>query len=91
MAGKVLQLDDLLSIDQLGCSISNMWTEWNNLRQTKLGEWQEVRNYIYATDTRHTSNSKLPWSNSTTLPKLTQIRDNLHANYVATMFPKRIS
>src|SRR5690606_16457839 len=24
-----------------------------------------------------------------TLPKLTQIRDNLYANYMATMFPKR--
>jgi hypothetical protein len=30
----------------------------------------------------------LPWSNSTTTPKLTQIMDNLHANYFATLFPQ---
>lgn len=89
MAGKVVSIDDLISKDQLGCAIANLWTVWNNGRQTKIGEWKELRQYLYATDTRHTTNSKLPWSNSTTLPKLTQIRDNLYANYIATMFPKR--
>lgn len=89
MAGKVLELDDLISRDQLGCSIANKWMEWNMGRQEKVGEWKELNRYLYATSTRHTTNSKLPWSNSTTLPKLTQIRDNLYANYVATMFPKR--
>jgi len=48
---------------------------------------QELRNYLFATDTRKTSNSKLPWKNSTVTPKLTQIRDNLHANYMAALFP----
>ena len=89
MAGKVLALEDLITPDQLGCSIANMWTEWNMKRQFKVSDWEELRKYIYATDTRHTTNSKLEWSNSTTLPKLTQIRDNLYANYIATMFPKR--
>lgn len=89
MAGKVLNLDDLISKDQLGCSIANMWTTWNNGREFKVAEWKELRRYLYATSTKNTSNSKLPWSNSTTLPKLTQIRDNLYANYIATMFPKR--
>lgn len=89
MAGKVLQLDDLISKDQLGCSIANMWTTWNNGREFKVSEWKELRRYLYATSTKNTTNSKLPWSNSTTLPKLTQIRDNLYANYIATMFPKR--
>ncbi len=89
MAGKVLELDDLISRDQLGCSIANKWMEWNMGRQEKVGEWKELNRYLYATSTRHTTNAKLPWSNSTTLPKLTQIRDNLYANYVATLFPKR--
>lgn len=89
MAGKTLDLDDLISKDQLGCSIANMWTEWNNGRQNWVAEKKELRRYLYATSTKSTSNSKLPWSNSTTLPKLTQIRDNLYANYIATMFPKR--
>ena len=58
-------------------------------RQAWVAEKTELRRYIYATDTRHTSAGKLPWSNSTTIPKLTQIRDNLFANYMASMFPKR--
>lgn len=89
MTGKVLTLEDVIDKDSIGCSIANMWTEWNNGRQSKLAEWTELRRYLYATDTRHTSSAKLPWSNSTTLPKLTQIRDNLYSNYIATMFPKR--
>jgi hypothetical protein len=56
-------------------------------RDKKVEEWKELRNYLFATDTRTTSNNRLPWSNSTTTPKLTQIRDNLHANYMAALFP----
>lgn len=89
MVGRVLSLEDVMSKDDLGCSIANMWTQWNQGRQAKIAEWTELRKYLYATDTRHTSAGKLPWSNSTTLPKLTQIRDNLYSNYIATMFPKR--
>jgi len=89
MVGRVLSLDDVIDKDDLGCAIANMWTQWNQGRQQKLVEWTELRKYLYATDTRHTSAGKLPWSNSTTLPKLTQIRDNLYSNYIATMFPKR--
>lgn len=89
MAGKVVNLDDLIQKDQLGCAIANLWMTWNTGRQVKMDGWNELRNYIYATDTSTTTNNKLPWSNSTTLPKLTQIRDNLYANYIATMFPKR--
>lgn len=44
---------------------------------------------MFATDTTKTTNAKLPWKNSTTIPKLCQIRDNLFANYMATLFPKR--
>jgi len=89
MVGKVLEMDDLLHPDQLGCSIANIWTDWDTKRGSKKQDWQEVRNYLYATDTQHTTNSKLAWSNSTTIPKLTQIRDNLYANYIASMLPKR--
>lgn len=89
MVGRVLSFDDILTKDNLGCAISNRWVEWNTLRNFKVAEWKELRSYLYATDTRHTTNSKLDWSNTTTLPKLTQIRDNLYSNYIATMFPKR--
>ena len=89
MVGKVLELTELLSPDQLGHFVGNRWLEWNTFRQVKLAEWTEVRKYVFATDTTKTSNSKLPWNNKTTIPKLCQIRDNLFANYVASMFPKR--
>lgn len=89
MAGKVLNLRDIITPDQLGCAISKRWMEWQMYRQPQIAEWQEIRNYIFATDTSKTSNSKLPWKNKTTIPKTCQIRDNLHANYMAALFPRR--
>lgn len=63
--------------------------DWDMRRQDWLAEKKEIQKYIFATDTTKTSNSKLPWSNKTTIPKLCQIRDNLNANYMAALFPKR--
>lgn len=89
MAGQVLQLHDVLTEDNLGCAIAQKFQDWDNARNPKKAQWQELYEYLYATDTRTTSNASLPWKNSTTTPKLTQIRDNLHANYMASMFPRR--
>lgn len=89
MAGKVLNLRSLIEPDDLGCAISKRYQEWQMYRNPQVQEWQEIRNYIFATDTSKTSNSKLPWKNKTTVPKLCQIRDNLHANYMAAIFPRR--
>lgn len=89
MAGKVLQLDDIILADQLGTEIANTFQSWDSFREEKKAEWRELYKYLYATDTQTTSNSTLPWKNTTTTPKLTQIRDNLYANYMASMFPKR--
>ena len=89
MAGKVLQLNDLIFADTLGTQIANTFQEWDNFRAGKKADWRELYRYIYATDTQTTTNSTLPWKNTTTNPKLTQIRDNLYANYMASMFPKR--
>lgn len=73
--------------DQYAEIISSNWTNWNNQRRNKISEWQELRNYLFATDTTTTSNAALPWKNKTTLPKLCQIRDNLHSNYLSALFP----
>jgi hypothetical protein len=89
LAGKTLDLLNFIVPDQLGCTISNNYITWDRARSEKVNAWKEVQQYIYATDTTQTTNSKLPWNNKTTLPKLCQIRDNLYANYIATMFPKR--
>lgn len=84
-----LDLDGLLDRDLMGCKIAEKWVQWNMLRASKKSAWDEVRRYVYATDTTTTSNNDLPWKNKTTVPKLCQIRDNLHANYLAALFPKR--
>jgi hypothetical protein len=89
MAGTTIELDHMLSPDHVATEIADRWREWSNLREKKVEEWKELRNYLYATDTKTTKNAMLPWSNSTTTPKLTQIMDNLHANYFATLFPQR--
>jgi len=86
---KVLEIESMLTPDNLGTEIAEKYITWDTFRQTKLTDWDETRRYIFATDTTQTSNSKLPWKNKTTIPKLCQIRDNLKANYVAALFPKR--
>lgn len=73
--------------DALAVKIADMWVRWDTARASWKDEQQELRSYIFATNTRKTSNNKLPWKNSTVTPKLTQIRDNLHANYMAALFP----
>lgn len=87
MAGTVLDLDELIPKDALANQISNQYMEWESLRNQWAAQKMELRNYIFATDTTTTTNKSLPWKNSTTVPKLTQIRDNLHANYMAALFP----
>jgi len=68
-------------------AIAELWQNWTSQRQLWIEEQKEKRNFLFATDTTKTSNSTLPWKNSTTTPKLTQIRDNLHANYMSALFP----
>ena len=67
--------------------VSRLWDRFNNQRRGWIEEKKELRDYLFATDTSTTSNQSLPWKNSTTLPKLTQIRDNLHSNYLSALFP----
>lgn len=88
MAGNVLETEYNMIPDNLGCEIGRFWITWNNLRGQKMADYLEVKKYLYATDTTKTTNSKNPWNNKTTLPKMCQIRDNLHSNYLASIFPK---
>lgn len=87
MAGRTLDLIQMLSPDQMAQNIANEYSRFEILRQNWLDQKQEVRDYIFSIDTTTTSTSSLPWKNSTHIPKLCQIRDNLHANYIAAMFP----
>lgn len=74
--------------DREAVLIADKWVTWNAARAPWLDEKKELRQYLFATDTRKTTNAQLPWKNSTVTPKLTQIRDNLHANYMAALFPR---
>lgn len=86
---KVVQLNNLLNQDKdaLATGLTQKYVSWRTQRQGWEAEKKELRNYIFATSTRTTTNSSLPWRNNTTIPKICQIRDNLHANYLDAVFP----
>jgi|TARA_Y100000296_G_scaffold80058_1_gene104903 hypothetical protein len=88
MAGRTLELDEVIAgVDPMAKGIAEKYLSWEAHRKPWLNEKRELRNYVFQTDTRKTTNANLPWKNSTTTPKLCQIRDNLHANYMAALFP----
>lgn len=88
MAGRTLDFNEYIGVPEaLATAVTTQYMDYNRYRQPWLEEKKELRNYIFATDTSKTTNASLPWKNSTTTPKLTQIRDNLHANYMAALFP----
>lgn len=84
---RTLDICDFLEQEGLACQIANQFTEWDNYRRMWVEEKREIRDYIFAVDTSTTTNSSLPWKNNVHLPKLCQIRDNLHANYMAALRP----
>ena len=89
MQGQTLDLNTILVKDDIATELTNLYMDWESRRQPWVAEKAEIQKYIWATDTTKTTNAQLPWKNKTTLPKLCQIRDNLFANYMAALFPKR--
>ena len=88
MAGRTQDFSEFIGTpDALAVAISNRYLDYDKYRRVWIEEKKELRNYLFATDTSKTTNATLPWKNSTTTPKLTQLRDNLHANYMAELFP----
>lgn len=82
-----IELREFISPETIAEQIAMKWTEWDTLRSSWMQQKKEIQEYIFATSTRNTTNSELPWKNKVHIPKLCQIRDNLHANYMATLFP----
>lgn len=70
-----------LEEESLASHISDLYSVWHTAREGWRKEHAELIEYVYATDTRKTANRTNPWSHSTTLPKLTQIHDNLGTQY----------
>lgn len=83
----VQEVNGILKPDDLAAFVANKYTEWRGACQTWLDQSKELRNYLFQTSTEDTTNKKLPWKNNTSVPKLSQLRDNLHANYYAALFP----
>lgn len=84
---RTIDLEDFLGTDQTAATIARYWQTWDNLRAKWMSEKKEIQEYIFATSTDHTGNATLPWKNRIHIPKLCQIRDNLHANYMAALRP----
>lgn len=74
---------------QLATQIADHWQQWNQGRQVWLSRVREVIQYVYATSTKETTNAQNPWSHTTHVPKITQIHDNLGANYASALFAGR--
>lgn len=95
LTGQVINLQNVATPEQviipdmLATRITEKYVEWETLRQNWKVDKEEIRRYVYATDTTYTTNAQLPWKNKTVIPKICQIRDNLYSNYTATLFPKR--
>lgn len=84
---RTLDLQAFLNAEDVATTIANYWQSWDNLRAPWVAEKKEIQEYLFATSTRNTANATLPWKNRIHIPKLCQIRDNLHANYMATLRP----
>ena len=87
MSDKVAEITSLIARQDEAAWISSQWDIFNMQRRAKVDEWKELRDFIFATDTSSTTVGSLPWKNTVTVPKLTQIRDNLHSNYLQSLFP----
>lgn len=85
---RTVDLKEIASPQRLATQISQLFVDWDNYRTTWKQEQLDKSNFLHATSTKTTQvGEATEWKNNTTLPKLTQIRDNLHANYLSTLFP----
>ena len=85
-ASDTLDMTGIVSHDQIALEISRIYNKWKVDKNRWESETKDLRDYLYATDTSTTSNRINPFHNRTTVPKLMQIAQNLHANYFDHMF-----
>lgn len=85
-ASDTLDVFGVVNPDQIALEISRFYNKWKVDKNRWESTTKELRDYLYAIDTTTTSNSINPFFNRTTVPKLMQIAQNLHANYFDHMF-----
>lgn len=71
----------------IATEIAGLWETWNGARQEWRARVEENKKYVYATSTTETTNVANPHNHSTHIPKISQIFDNLSANYMSALFP----
>lgn len=84
-----IDLDAVLGASEngLAAEISSLFTEWRGSARAAYDRWQETTKYVYATSTKETSNASNGHDHSTHIPVMSQIKDNLEANYMEALFP----
>jgi hypothetical protein len=73
--------------DMMASEISGMWESWKGAKQIREAIIAEVHQYLAATSTDETENEANGHNHTTHRPKLTQIYDNLMANYMSGLIP----
>jgi hypothetical protein len=87
-ASESISVDDLFANkDVVAEDIAALYMKWRDAKAPHTERVKEVTQQVYATSTRETSNDALPWSNSTHIPKITQVKDLLEANYLDALMP----
>lgn len=71
---------------QIMSFVSATYTSWKAAKSQYEGQLLELRNNVFATGTETTASGNLPFSNNIVVPKITQIRDVLHAKYMESLF-----
>lgn len=69
MSVKVAEIKNILQPHSLASEVAYMWDNLTTQRRTWIAEKEELRNYIFATDTTKTTNAQLPWKNKTTIQR----------------------
>lgn len=84
MARRAIDFKDFAKADKGATTIAEQYCRWKDARTDWEKLKRELRQYVFQTDTTRLR-TKLPWMNTTTRPKLCQIRDNLHSNYISAL------
>lgn len=83
-----ITVEDISKPNQVAQAVVAFHEASEQKKLSLVQRWNEVRNYIYATDTSSTTAQEgSPWKNRTTRPKLTWIHDKLLTEYVRNLLP----
>lgn len=78
---------ELIPEQPIATEIAGLWNTWNGAKAEWRARVEDNKKYLYATSTSETTNAVNDHSHRTHIPKITQIYDNLSANYMAALFP----